>query len=303
MERLNFHHLRLFWAVAHEGNLTHASRKLHLTPQTVSTQIRDLEETLGEKLFLREGRRLVLTDVGLIALRYADEIFSVGYEFLETLRGQPTGGPIRLSVGVVDVMPKLVAHRLLEPALQLDEPVRIVCREGPFESLLAQVAIHKLDVVLSDAPIPPAVSIRAFNHLLGSCGVTFMAAVGLANRLRRGFPRSLDRAPALLPCDGTVLRSGLDEWFDQKGIRPVVVGEFEDSALLKVFGQEGVGFFPVPTVVVDRVAQQYEVEHIGETDEVYERFYAISVERRVRHPAVAAVCDSARSEIFGGVGA
>ena len=166
-------------------------------------------------------------------------------------------------------------------------------------SLLAQLAIHRLDVVLSDAPIPRGVSIRAYNHLLGSCGVTFMAAVGLANRLRQGFPGSLDQAPVLLPCDGTVLRSELDEWFDQKGIRPVIVGEFEDGALLKVFGQEGVGFFPIPTVVVDRVARQYEVEPIGETDEVCERFYAISVERRVRHPAVAAVCDSARSGMFG----
>lgn len=298
MGHLNYHHLRLFWAVAHEGNLTRASEKLHLTPQTVSTQICDFEEALGEKLFQRAGRRLVLTDVGHVAVKYADEIFSVGREFLETLRGQPTGRPLRLMVGIADVMPKLVAHRLIKPALQLERPVRIVCREGTPEKLLAELAIHGLDVVLSDAPIPQGVSVRAYNHLLGKCGVTFVARAELASHLRRGFPKSFDQAPALLPSENTVLRGGLDQWFDQQGIRPVVVGEFEDSALLKVFGQEGTGFFAVPSVIVDKVAQQYGVEPIGETDEVEERFYAISVERRVRHPAVVAVCDAARSEIF-----
>jgi len=298
MESFNYHHLRLFWAVAHEGNLTRASKKLHLAPQTVSTQIRDFEATLGEKLFRRSGRRMVLTDVGHVALRYADEIFSLGQELREALRGQPTGRPLRLVVGVADVMPKLVAHRLIEPALLLEEPVRIVCREGTPEKLLADLSIHGLDVVLSDAPIPPGMNVRAYNHQLGRCGVTFMAQRDLARRLRKGFPRSLEGAPVLLPNEDTVLRRELDEWFDERGVRPVIAGEFEDSALLKVFGQAGAGFFAVPTVIAKEVVRQYEVQPIGATDDVSERFYAISVERRVRHPAVAAICEAARSELF-----
>jgi len=298
METLNYHHLRLFWAVAREGNLTRASKKLHLAPQTVSTQIRTLETALGEKLFRRSGRRMLLTDVGNVALRYADEIFSLGEEFGEALRGQPTGRPLRLVVGVADVLPKLVAHRLIEPALLLEEPVRIVCREGTPEKLLADLAVHGLDVVLSDAPIPPGMNVRAYNHLLGRCGVTFMAQPDLASRLRKGFPRSLEGAPVLLPSEDAVLRRELDGWFDARGVRPVIAGEFEDSALLKVFGQAGAGFFAVPTVIEDEVVRQYEVQPIGTTGDVSERFYAISVERRIRHPAVMAICEAARSELF-----
>ena len=298
MDNLNYHHLRLFWAVAREGNLTRASGKLHLTPQTVSTQIRDLEAALGENLFRRTGRRMVLTDVGHVTLRYADEIFAAGKELVETLRGQPTGRPLRLVVGVVDVLPKLVAYRLIEPALHLDEPVRIVCREGTPEKLLAELAVHGVDVVLSDGPIPPAMSVRAYNHQLGKCGVTFLARPDLARRLRDGFPRSLDGAPVLLPCEDAVLRRELDDWFNGQGVRPIIAGEFEDSALLKVLGQVGAGFFTVPTVIEDEVARQYEVEPIGATDDISERFYAISAERRVRHPAVAAICEAARSELF-----
>ncbi|MBW1761376.1 MAG: transcriptional activator NhaR [Deltaproteobacteria bacterium] len=298
MESFNYHHLRLFWAVAHEGNLTRASKKLHLAPQTVSTQIRDFEKALGENLFRRSGRRLLLTDVGHVALRYADEIFSLGQELREALRGQPSGRPLRLVVGVADVLPKLVAHRLIEPALLLEEPVRIVCREGTPEKLLADLAVHGLDVVLSDAPIPPGMNVRAYNHELGRCGVTFMAQSDLASRLRKGFPTSLEGAPVLLPSEDTVVRRELDQWFDERGVRPVIAGEFEDSALLKVFGQAGTGFFAVPTVIEDEVVRQYEVEPIGATTDVSERFYAISVERRVRHPAVMAICEAARSELF-----
>lgn len=299
MESLNYHHLRLFWAVAREGNLTRASAKLHLTPQTVSGQIRTLETALKEKLFQRSGRRLVLTEVGHIALRHADDIFSIGQELLETLRGQPTGRPLRLAVGVADVVPKLVAHRLIEPALQLEEQVRVVCREGPPEKLIADLAVHDLDLVLSDGPIPRGVRVRAYNHQLGKCGVTFMARADLASRLREGFPRSLGGAPVLLPSKDAVLRRDLDGWFKTHAALPVIVGEFEDSALLKVFGQAGAGFFAVPTVIADEVARQYEVQPIGATRDVVESFYAISAERRVRHPAVMAICEAARSELFG----
>jgi len=298
MQSLNFHHLRLFWAVAREGNLTRASAKLHLTPQTVSMQIRDLEAAIGDQLFLRSGRRLVLTDLGHVALRYADEIFSLGQELSQTLRGQPTGRPHRLVVGVADVMPKLIAHRLLEPALELAEPVRIICREGPPEKLLAELAVHGVDVVLSDGPIPPTVSVRAYNHHLGTCGVTFMARADQATKLRREFPASLDGAPVLLPTEAAVVRRDLDGWFSARGVKPVIAGEFDDSALMKVFGQAGAGFFPVPAVIAEEVTRQYGVEHIGTAEGLNERFYAISLERRVRHPSIAAICTAARSEFF-----
>ena len=298
METLNYHHLKLFWAVAREGNLTRASATLHLTPQTVSGQIRVLEAALGEELFLRSGRRLILTDIGRVVLRYADDIFSTGQELLETLRGQPTGRPLRLTVGVADVVPKLVAYRLIEPALHLPEPVRVVCREGTPESLLAELAVHRLDVVLSDGPIPPTSRVKAYNHQLGSCGVTFMARADRAAGLVGRFPGCLDGAPVLLPSGHAALRLALDGWFDRSGIRPVIAGVFDDSALLKVFGQAGAGVFAVPTVIKEEVMRQYQVVPIGATDEVPERFYAISAERRVSHPAVVAICEAARSELF-----
>jgi len=296
--RLNYQHLRYFWAVSRHGNLTRASAELHLTPQTVSSQIHDLEDGLGEKLFARQGRRLVLTDIGHVVFRYADEIFSLGRELQDVVRGLPAGRPIHLAVGVADVLPKLVARHLIEPALRMEEPVHVICHEATPERLLAELAIHGLDVVLTDAPIPPAVKVRAYNHLLGECGITFMASGKLASSLRKGFPGSLDGAPCLMPVRGTALRHELDTWFSTRSIRPDIVGEFEDSALLKVFGQAGMGFFAVPSVVEDEVGVQYDVEPVGTVDEIVERFYAISVERKVRHPAVAAICDAARGDLF-----
>ena len=298
MEALNYHHLRLFQAVAHEGHLTRASGTLHLTPQTVSAQIRALEAAIGEPLFRRSGRRMLLTEAGRVALQYADEIFSLGRELRETLRGQPTGHPLRILVGATDVLPKLIVHRLIEPALRLEQPIQIVCREGSPTELLADLAVHRLDVVLSDSPIPPLAKVRAYNHLLGSCGVTLMARADLAKRLRRRFPSSLDGAPVLLPSEDAVVRRDLDGWFDRRGLRPMIVGVFEDSALLKSFGQAGEGFFAIPSVIEDEVARQYQVRPIGKTDGITESYYAISVERRVRHPAVVAICEAARAELF-----
>lgn len=298
MYRLNYQHLRYFWAVSRHGNLTRASAELHLTPQTVSSQIHDLEDGLGEKLFSRQGRRLVLTDIGRVVFRYADEIFSLGRELQDVIRGLPAGRPIHLAVGVADVLPKLIARHLIEPALRMEEPVHVICHEAGPERLLAELAIHGLDVVLTDAPIPPAVKIRAYNHLLGECGITFMASGTLASGLRKEFPGSLDGAPFLVPVRGTALRQELDGWFRARSIRPTIVGEFEDSALLKVFGQAGMGFFAVPSVVDDEVGSQYDVEPIGTAEGIVERFYAISVERKVRHPAVAAICDAARGDLF-----
>jgi LysR family transcriptional activator of nhaA len=294
---LNYQHLRYFWAVSRHGNLTRASAELLLTPQTVSTQIRDLEKGLGVELFSRVGRRLVLTDIGRVVYRYANEIFTIGREIQDVVRGLP-GRAMYLAVGVADVVPKLIAHHLIEPAIQLEEPVRVICREGRTDRLLAALAIHKLDVVLTDAPIPPEVKIRAYNHLLGKSQVTFMAIDRLARNYRKGFPESMNGAPILLPAEGTTLRGTLEQWFDSLEIRPMVVGEFEDSALLKVFGQAGVGVFAVPSVIQDEVRRQYGVEPIGVAEGIVERFYAVSLERKVRHPAVAAVCIAAKSVLF-----
>lgn len=298
MKNLNYHHLRYFWAVARNGNLTRASAELLLTPQTVSTQIKDLEAAIGENLFRRSGRLLVLTDVGHVVYRYADEIFGLGHELMQTLHGSPTGRPLRLKVGVADVLPKLVAHRLIKPAMEMEEAVSVVCHEGRSEELLAELAIHRLDVVLSDAPIPPTVKVRAHSHVLGECDTVFMASPALATKLRRGFPGSLDGASVLLPAAGTVLRFALEQWFDQRGVRPTIVGEFDDNALLKVFGQAGCGVFAVPTLIQDEVARQYDVRPVGPVDGVVERFHAISLERKINHPAVAAICETARTELF-----
>jgi LysR family transcriptional activator of nhaA len=299
MEWLNYHHLLYFWVVAREGGLTQAGKVLHLSHPTLSGQIRALEDSLGEKLFTRVGRRLVLTEVGHMVFRYADEIFSLGRELLDTVKGRPAGRPARLEVGVVDAVPKLIAKCLLEPALHLPEPARIVCHEGTYEKLLVDLSMHALDILIADAPIPAGSSVRAFNHLLGECGVGIFGARSLARTYRRGFPRSLDQAPMLLPLEHLPLRRALNQWFEGAGIRPGVVAEFEDSALLKVFGADGVGLFPAPLAVEAQVCRQYEVEVVGRIDDVKERFYAISAERRLKHPAVVAISESARHALFG----
>lgn len=298
MDALNYHHLRLFQAVAHEGNLTRASQQLELTPQTVSAQIREFESALGESLFTRTGRRLEITEAGMLTLRYANDIFSLGHELRETLRGQPSGRPLKVTIGSTNILPKLIVHRIIEPALRLDQPVQILCREGASSEMLADLAVHRLDVVLSDAPIPTGVNVRAYNHLLGSCGITFMASPDLARRLARGFPGSLDGESVLLPSDDSAVRRDLDRWFTTHEVQPEIFGEFEDIALLKAFGQAGEGFFMIPSVIADEVARQYEVEAFGHTEDVCESYYAISIERRVRHPAVVAICEAARAELF-----
>jgi LysR family transcriptional activator of nhaA len=298
MEWLNYHHLLYFWTVAQEGSLTKGSERLHLTPQTVSAQLRTLEDALGEKLFDRSGRQLVLTDTGQLVYRYANEIFALGRELKDTLRGRPTHRSLKLLIGVVDVLPKLVAYKLIQPALSGDDKLRICCEENTGEHLLAKLAIHELDVVLSDSPVPGTSGVRAFNHLLGECGVAFMAAGNTSTKLIKGFPQSLDGAPFLLPLEGTTLRHSLELWFDTLSIRPEVVGEFADNALLKEFGQAGAGVFAVPTVVADDVRRQYKVRKLGEAPEIVERWYAISMERKIHHPAVAAICQAARSDLF-----
>jgi LysR family transcriptional activator of nhaA len=298
MQGVNYHHLLYFWVVAREGGLVAAGKVLRLSHPTLSAQIHSLEDHLGEKLFAKVGRKLALTETGRVAFRYADEIFALGREMVDTVKGRSTGQPLRLDVGIADVVPKLVVHRLLQPALNLSEPVCLVCHEASYERLLADLSLHALDVVIADAPVPTGSSVRAFNHLLGETGVSFFGTTKLVEAYAKGFPQSLNGAPLLLPLENLTLRRSLNQWFDRLAIKPRVVAEFEDSALMKVFGGDGAGLFPGPTVVENDVAAQYGVQLLGRVEEVRERFFAISAERRVKHPAVIAISDAARHELF-----
>lgn len=296
MEWLNYHHFLYFWTVARTGSIVAASAELRLAPPTISNQLRKLEDSLGEKLLRRSGRRLVLTDMGRIAMRYADEIFSLGREFTSTLRDRPTGRPLRLSVGIVDVLPKLMTYRLLEPAFRLPTPVKVICREDRPDHLLAELGVHELDVVLSDAPASPAANIRAFSHLLGECGATFFGSRRIKMQGKR-FPQILDGAPLLVPTDNAAFRRSLDEWLSARNLRPNVVGEFEDFALLREFAEEGFGLFAAPSVIEHQLLR-YGFRRIGRTEAIRVRFYAITVERKLQHPAVVAIRDAARDRLF-----
>jgi LysR family transcriptional regulator, transcriptional activator of nhaA len=298
MDWLNYHHLLYFWMVAKTGSITRASAELRLAQPTVSAQLRALEENLGEKLFTRVGRHLQVTEVGQVVYGYADEIFSLGRELTDVLKGKPRGRPARLVVGISDLMPKLVAYRILQPALTLATPVHFVCHEDQSERLLLSLAAHELDLVLTDAPAHSAVRVRVFSHLLGSSDIALFAAPALATRYRKGFPARLDGAPFLMPMQNSAARRTLDQWLDTHGIRPLVVGEFQDRALLNVFGQAGVGIFASPAVVEDQVRKYYRVALVGRLDTAKEEFYAISAERKIKHPAVAAISESARQSLF-----
>lgn len=298
MAWLNYHHLLYFYTVAREGSVARAAEVLHLTQPTVSTQVRMLEQALGERLFERRGRGLALTDAGRVAYRYAEEIFALGREFQDVLGGRPTGRPARLAVGIADAVPKLVAFRLLDSLRHMPEPPTLVCRDDAPERLLAALAAHEVDLVIADTPPGPATAVRVYAHLLGECGVTVFGAPELAAAHRRRFPRSLDGAPFLLPTEQAALRRQLDQWFDQHELRPSVRGQFADSALLKTFGQAGVGLFAAPTAIEAEVRRQYGVRVVGRIDEVRETFYAITAERKVKHPAVAWLTESAHTRLF-----
>ena len=298
MEWLNYHHLLYFWMVAREGTIQRASVKLHIGQPAISTQLRSLEESLGHKLFQKSGRTLQLTDTGKTVFRYADEIFSLGRELIDTLKGHPAGKPVKFTVGVVDVMPKLMARRLLEPALRLSDNLQLVCLENSLEQLLSELMLHNLDIVLSDIPVTAAFKVRAYNHLLGDSGVGFFATKELARRCRKGFPESLNGAPVLLPGRNSAVRRSIDSWLEKNDLRPQIRAEFDDMALLKAFGQTGEGLFPGAIVIQEEICRQHEVELIGEIDGVREQFFAISVERKIKHPAVLAIASTARSGIF-----
>jgi LysR family transcriptional regulator, transcriptional activator of nhaA len=298
MEWLNYHHLFYFWTVARAGSIAKASQELRLAQPTISNQLKTLEGNLGVKLLERQGRRLVLTDAGRTVVRYADDIFHTGQELQRAVKGLPTGRRLRLVAGVADVIPKRMAALLLQPAMDAQEDLTLVCREGPLPQLLAALAIHELDVVIADVPASEDVKVKAFSHELGECGTTFFAAPRLAH-LRRGFPRSLEGAPLLLPAEGTAFRRGLEAWLDRLRIRPEITGEFDDSALMKAFGARGLGVFAAPRVLEDDVRAQHEVAIVGRADDVRETYYAITVERRLRHPAVVALAEAARNALFG----
>ncbi len=295
---VNYKHLHYFWAVAREGGVARASERLHLTPQTISGQLSLLEEYLGVTLFARVGRNLELTETGRLVLSYADEIFSLGGEMEEMIHQLPQGRPQLFRVGVVDVLPKSIAHRILEPALQMPEAVRMTCREASLDALLAELAVHRLDLVLADCPIPSTVSTRGFSHKLGECAVSFFATEKLKAKLKDDFPHCLDGAPLLLPSSGTQLRSSIDQWLDKHRLHPRVIAEFDDSALMKAFGQKGSGIFIAPAAIEVEVECQHQVVAIGRVNELKEHFYAISVERKVMHPVVSAVMAAARETLF-----
>ncbi len=298
LEMMNYKHLHYFWMVAKAGSIARASEELNLTPQTISGQLSLLEENLNEVLFTRVGRNLELTETGRLVLSYAEEIFSIGGELEDMLQHLPEHRPLVFKVGVADVVPKSIAYRLLAPALELDEPVRIICREGSVKSLLAELAVHKIDLVIADSPIPSMINVSGFNHPLGDCGITFFATPGLAKKLGNDFPQNLNKAPLLLPGETTVIRSRLLQWLDIQHIYPRIVGEFDDSALMKAFGRSGTGVFIAPTPIEKEVQQQYGVINIGQTNDVREQLYAISVERKISHPAVAAITQTAREWLF-----
>jgi LysR family transcriptional activator of nhaA len=290
---LNYHHLYYFFLIVREGGVSAAARRMRLAQPTISAQIRQLEKSIGSDLFRREGRRLELTETGALVHRYASEIFNLGDELVEQLQAGSVSLTQRLVVGVADTLPKLLVHRFLEPALRQNATVRLVCRQDRYARLLDELAAQRLDLVLTDAPIGPSHSIRAFNHLLGESGVTFFASEEHALRLRRSFPRSLDKQPFLFPAEYTSLRRALDLWFSDRDVRPRMVGEFDDSALLKTFGQVGLGVFAAPTVVARQIRAQYGALAIGEAEGLRERFYAITTDRRIRQPGVKAIAEAA----------
>jgi LysR family transcriptional activator of nhaA len=298
MQRLNLKHLHYFWVVASHGSIVDASGVLHLTPQTISGQLRQLEENIGGKLFEKAGRNLVLSDTGRMVFNYADEMFRLAGDLQDALQGRTSEKDLVLKVGIAMVVPKLLAYRVLEPVMRMPRETRMVCHEAPLVDLLADLAVHKLDVVLADSPVSPALNIRAYNHVLGESPISFFATPREAARYREDFPRSLDGAPMLMPTANSSLRRALDQWLEHEDIRPRIVAEFEDRALMKAFGEAGTGVFTSPTAVEHDVVSKYGVEPVGRAESLRERFYAISAERRIKHPAVAAITAAARTDLF-----
>jgi len=300
MEFLNYHHLRYFWFVAREGNLRKAAEKLHISQSTISAQIAELEGMLGEQLFRRVARGLNLTEAGQRVFLYAEDIFSLGEDLLNAIKQHPVARPLRVRIGIADSLPKLVSHELIKPIFQLDQPVQPVCQEGKVADLLAQLAIYRLDIVLADEPSPSSLNIRAFNHLLGECGVSFCGNPKLAGALKGRFPKSLSGAPILLPTTSTALRQSLERWFQAISVRPRLIAEYDDAALMTVAAADGLGFMPIPTVALSSAVEHFGLKVIGKTNQCREQIYAITAERRMTHSAVVAIISHAKDSLFLG---
>lgn len=294
----NYKHLHYFWVVAQEGSIVRASERLHITPQTISGQLSLLEEQIGNAVFEKVGRGLQLTETGRLVQRYADEIFGLGQELSDVLRGAPAVGPSEFIVGAASALPKTVVYKIIEPALHLPHEVSLVSREGSIDAMLADLAVHKVDMVLSDTPVTSAFSVKAYNHLLGESGLSCFAAPALMKKYKRGFPESLHHAPVLLPTAQYAIRQLIDGWLEQLGIHPLVCGQFDDSALMKSFGQAGIGLFFMSSTIEDEICSNFNVEVVARVQDIKQKYYAISAERKVKHPAVAAICDSARTSLF-----
>jgi len=297
---LNFRHLYYFWVVAKEGSVTRAAERLDVAVQTISAQLALLEQSVGKALLAPQGRRLVLTEAGRVALAYADQIFLLGEQMQDALAQVEVGQMMRLTVGISDSLPKLIASRLLDAALQLPQKVKLVCYEDDFESLLGNLSVHKLDVVLTDRPVPPGTNLRVFSHLLGESEISLFGVPALAARYRRRFPASLNGAPLLLPTRGNAVRGRLEYWFELHDVRPDVIGEFDDNALLNTFGRSGIGLFPAPSALAKDVREQFGAVPVGALAEVREQFHAISNERKIKHPAVEAILAAIPGRVFAG---
>lgn len=294
MRHLNYSHLFYFWTVAREGSIAKASKLLHLTPQTISGQLKLLEDSIGEPLFHRVGRGLVLSESGQVVNQYAEEIFSLGAELASRVRDKSTSNPLTLNVGIVNSIPKLIAYRLLSPALDMENALRVVCYEADLEDLLGDLSVHQLDIILSDRPLPRGLGVKAFNHPLIKSSVSFFCHWSLAENYLDDFPESIRDAPVLLPLPTNPLRRQLDEWFADNDVAPKIVAEFDDSALLKAFGGAAIGLFPAPDAISEEIQSMYEAKKIGSIPELSESYYAISSERKVTHPAVSIICEAAK---------
>ncbi|WP_163836802.1 transcriptional activator NhaR [Spartinivicinus ruber] len=296
-QQLNYNHLRYFYTVASEGSIVKASELLHISPQTISGQLSVFEDYLGVRLFDRKGRRLVMNDIGKLVYSYAEDIFALGTELQQSLKAQDTNLQFVFNVGVIDVIPKILAVNILESSFQLEGPTKLICQEGDFNALLSDLALNKLDLILSDQPLTPGIPIRAYNHFLGECGLSFYAKNKIAKKLQKNFPQSLHQHPFLICGDKSNQKINLQSWFNQEQISPTTVAEFDDSAMMKHFGQSGYGVFCTPSIIEEHVAEHYGVSIIGRTTQVTERFYAISPERKVKHPGVKLLVKAAQ-EIF-----
>ncbi len=298
LEWLNFHHLRYFWVVAREGSLRRASELLHVSQPSISAQLHQLEDAFGEKLFQRKGRRLVLTEMGQMVLGYADDIFSVGREMLNAVRQRPGERPLKLQVGVADSVPKIIAHELLKPVFSLPQPIHLICREGKVDDLLLQLANHRLDIIIADESAPSSLNVRTFSHALGRSSITFCAPGGIALRLQKNFPQSIDGEPAFLPTENTATRLALEKWFDREKVRPRILAEFEDAALMKAVAMSGLAIVPVHTVVLAEAKRQHGLRPVGEVKDCIGEFFAITAERKIKHPAISAITENAHSTLF-----